>query len=357
MEIPVTPIAEGEMKPIPTDDSKLGFGQHFTDHMFLVDYDPETGWHNARIEAYRPLTLDPAAMVLHYAQEVFEGMKAYHGRDGRIRLFRHRENLERLNRSNDRMMIPAIDEESWSAGIKALVNLDRRWLPKTEGCSLYIRPTIIATDPFLGVRPSSQYLGYVIIGPVGAYYPEGFNPVPIWVADEYVRAVRGGVGDAKTGGNYAASLKAQVKAKEAGYSQVLWLDALERKYVEEVGTMNIFFRIDGKVITSPLTGSILPGITRDSVLRLLEHWGIEVEQRRLSIDEVFEAGKKGTLQEVFGSGTAAIITPVKEIAYRDDMLSVGDGTTGELAQRLYDSILGIQYGYGDDPFGWGEVIG
>jgi branched-chain amino acid aminotransferase len=357
MEIPITKIAEGEMKPVPTDDSKLGFGQHFTDHMFLVDYDLEQGWHDPRIEPYHDLTLSPAAMVLHYAQEVFEGLKAYHGRDGKVRLFRHRENLTRLNRSNQRMMIPDIDEGLWSEAIQQLVLLDRAWLPKTEGCSLYIRPTVIATDPFLGVRPSNRYLGYVIVGPVGAYYPEGFNPVPIWVSDEYVRAVRGGVGDAKTGGNYAASLKAQMAAKEAGYSQVLWLDAMERKYVEEVGTMNIFFRIDGTVITSPLTGSILPGVTRDSVLRLLEHWGVPVEQRRLSIDEVFEAGKKGILQEVFGSGTAAIITPVKEIAYRDERLPVGDGTTGELAQRLYDFILGIQYGYGEDPFGWGEVIG
>ena len=357
MTLSITKVADDARKPIPQDDSQLGFGKHFTDHMFLVDYNPTDGWHNPRIEPYHELRLSPAAMVLHYAQEVFEGMKAYHGADGRIRLFRHRENLKRLNRSNDRMMIPAIDADVWSEGIQELVKLDQAWLPETEGCSLYIRPTIIATDPFLGVRPSDTYLGYVIVGPVGAYYPEGFNPVPIWVADEYVRAVRGGVGEAKTGGNYAASLKGQVAAKKAGYSQVLWLDAMERKYVEEVGTMNIFFKIDGTVVTSPLTGSILPGITRDSVIQLLKHWDVPVQERRLSIDEIFEAGRAGKVEEIFGSGTAAIITPVKEVAYRDDKLRVGDGTTGPIAQRLYDTILGIQYGREDDPFGWGEVIG
>lgn len=357
MGITITKVSDDKRKPIPQDDSKLGFGQKFTDHMFLVDYNPTEGWHNPRIEPFHELTLSPAAMVLHYAQEVFEGMKAYHGRDGKIRLFRHRENLKRLNRSNDRMMIPAIDEDVWSEGIQELVKLDQAWLPKTEGCSLYLRPTIIAVDPYLGVRPSDTYLGYVIISPVGAYYPEGFNPVPIWVSDQYVRACQGGVGEAKTGGNYAAGLKGQAAAKKAGYSQVLWLDANERKYVEEVGTMNIFFKIDGTVITSPLTGSILPGITRNSCLQLLEHWGVPVEERRLSIDEIFEAGKAGKIDEIFGSGTAAIITPVKKVAYKDDELTVGGGTTGPIAQRLYDAILGIQYGYGEDPHGWGEVIG
>jgi branched-chain amino acid aminotransferase len=356
MDLAITKVASDRKKPIPTDDSTLGFGRRFSDHMFLTEYDPKRGWHDPRIEPYRALSLDPACMVLHYGQEVFEGLKAYHGADGHLRLFRHRENLARLNRSNARMMIPAIDEELWSQAIRELVRLDRDWVPRTHGCSLYIRPTIIAVDPFLGVRPSDSYLGYVILSPVGAYYPEGFNPVRIWVSDEYVRAVRGGVGEAKTGGNYAASLKGQAAAKEKGFSQVLWLDALERRYVEEVGTMNIFFQIDNTVITSPLTGSILPGITRDSVLSLCRHWGLSVQERRLSIDEIYEAGKQGTLQEVFGAGTAAIITPVKEIAFKGDKLPVGDGTTGPTAQRLYDTILGIQYGSGEDPFGWGEVI-
>ncbi|MFH2006697.1 MAG: branched-chain amino acid aminotransferase [bacterium] len=356
MKIPITTVSDDQRKPVPSDDSKLGFGQYLTDHMFMLDYAPDRGWHDPRIVPYGPLSLDPAALVLHYGQEIFEGLKAYHGRDGGVRLFRHRENLERLNRSCDRMVIPALDVDLLSDAVRQLVLLEREWIPRTEGCSLYIRPTVIATSAILGVRPSPNYLCYVIVGPVGAYYPEGFNPVGIWASSEYVRAVRGGVGEAKTGGNYAASLKAQAAAQAAGYSQVLWLDALERRYVEEVGTMNIFFKIDGTVITSPLTGSILPGVTRYSVLTLLERWGVPVQERLLGIDEIFEAGRQGTLEEVFGSGTAAIITPVKEIAYQGDKLPVGDGTTGPVAQKLYDTILGIQYGYGEDPFGWGERI-
>lgn len=357
MDLPITQVSPAKRKPIPTNDATLGFGRLFTDHMFLVDYDLKQGWHSPRIEPHHALSLDPACMVLHYGQEIFEGMKAYRGVDDRVRLFRPRENLARLNRSCDRMMIPRVDEDQWDAGIRQLVLLDRAWLPRSLGCALYIRPTIIAVDPFLGVRPSDTFLGYVILGPAGAYYPEGFNPVSIWVSDEYVRAVRGGVGEAKTGGNYAASLRAQVTARAAGFSQVLWLDALERRYVEEVGTMNIFFKIGGQVITSPLTGSILPGITRDSVIQLLGRFGAPVVERRLSIEEVYAAGRAGTLEEVFGSGTAAIISPVKEISYKGEKLAVGDGRTGPVAQRLYDTFLGIQYGSGEDPFGWAEIIG
>jgi len=356
MQVTVTPCNESQKKVIPTDEDKLGFGRHFSDHMFMMNYNPDQGWHDARIVPFGPLTLSPASMVLHYGQEVFEGLKAYHGPDGSVRLFRQRDNFERLNRSCDRLVIPLVDVDVMCEATRQLVLLDQAWIPRSPGCSLYIRPTIVATDPFLGVAASQTYLCYIIIGPVGAYYPEGFNPVGIWASDEYVRAVRGGMGEAKTGGNYAGSLKAQMAARKAGYSQVLWLDALERKYIEEVGTMNIFFKINGTVITSPLTGSILPGITRDSVLRLLDHWQVPVDQRRLSIDEVLAAGRDGTLEEVFGSGTAAIVTPVKEIAYKDNKLSVGDGTTGPLAQRLYDSILALQYGTGDDPFGWSERI-
>jgi branched-chain amino acid aminotransferase len=356
MEITISPCSDAQRKPMPTDESKLGFGRHFTDHMFMLSYNPEQGWHDARIVPYGPLSLSPAAMVLHYGQEVFEGLKAYRGPDGSVRLFRPRDNYERLNRSCDRLVIPPLPVDLLCEATRQLVLLDQAWIPRSPGCSLYIRPTVIATDPFVGVAPSQTYLCYIIIGPVGAYYPEGFNPVGIWASDEYVRAVRGGMGEAKTGGNYAGGLKAQAAARAAGYSQVLWLDALERRYVEEVGTMNIFFKIDGTVITSPLTGSILRGITRDSVLRLLEHWGVSAEERMLSIEDLFAAGKNGTLEEVFGSGTAAIVTPVKEIAYKGETLAVGDGTTGPLAQRLYDTILGIQYGTGDDPFGWSERI-
>ncbi len=356
MEIKVTPCSEDQRKPIPTDADKLGFGKYFSDHMFKMEYNPQKGWHNARIEPFGPLSLSPASMVLHYGQEVFEGLKAYHGPDDSLRLFRPRDNYERLNRSCERLVIPPLDVDVMVEATRQLVQLDQAWIPRAPGCSMYVRPTVIATDPYVGVAPSETYLCFIIVGPVGAYYPEGFNPVGIWASADYVRAVRGGMGEAKTGGNYAGSLKAQMAARKEGYAQVLWLDALERKYVEEVGTMNIFFKIDGKVVTSPLTGSILPGITRDSVIKLLGPWNIEVEERMLSIDDLFAAGKDGSLEEIFGSGTAAIVTPVKEIAYKGDKLAVGDGTTGPVAQRLYDTILAIQYGSGDDVFGWSERI-
>ncbi|RME21695.1 MAG: branched-chain amino acid aminotransferase [Deltaproteobacteria bacterium] len=357
MDIPVTKVEPSRAKKKPASADGLGFGNIFTDHMFLMDYEPEKGWHNPRIEPYRKLELDPACMVLHYGQEVFEGLKAYAGRDGGVYLFRYRDNLARLNRSCERMVIPPVDVETVAEGMKRLVLLDREWIPRSHGCSLYIRPNVIAADPFLGVRPSQTYLFYIICSPVGAYYPEGFNPVSIYVSDKYVRAVRGGVGEAKTAGNYAASLLAQKEAKEKGFSQVLWLDAIERRYVEEVGTMNIFFRIGDEVITSPLTGSILPGITRDSVIKLLGHWGVKVTERRLGIDEVLDAQQKGTLVEVFGSGTAAIIAPVGTIHYKGTDYRVADGRTGELSQKLYDHLLGLQYGEKEDEFGWVEKIG
>jgi branched-chain amino acid aminotransferase len=352
MEIKVTRCSDAQRKPRPTDESRLGFGLHFTDHMFLLNYDPGRGWHDPRIVPYQSLELSPAAMVLHYAQEVFEGLKAYRGRDGSIRLFRYQDNLERFNRSCERLVIPVLPKDVVGEGLRQLVLLDRDWIPRTEGCSLYLRPNVIATDPFLGVRPSSTFLYYIIVGPVGAYYPEGFNPVSIYVSDEHVRAVRGGIGEAKTGANYAASLKGQMQAKLEGFSQVLWLDALERRYVEEVGTMNIFFRMQDTIYTSPLTGSILPGITRRSVIELLRHWNVPLVEQKLAIDDLMAAARSGALTEVFGSGTAAVIAPVKEIAYKGERVRVGEGQTGAVAQRLYDSLLGIQYGYADDPFGW-----
>ncbi len=349
MEIKVTTV--DSRKPIPTDDMALGFGRVFTDHMFLMEYQ-DGQWRNPRIEPCHDISLHPAAMVLHYGQEVFEGMKGYRGAEDGIYLFRPDRNIARMNRSCDRLMMPEIPPDLHLEAIKQLVLLERDWIPKTEGCALYIRPTMIATDPFLGVRPSNTYLFYIIVGPVAAYYPEGFNPVSIYATDRYVRAVRGGVGDAKTGGNYAASLAAQAEAKKAGYTQVLWLDALERKQVEEVGTMNIMFKIGGEVVTSPLTGSILPGVTRESVLQLLRDWGEKVTERPLSIDEVMTAADSGTLEEVFGTGTAAIISPVKEIAYKDKKVQVANGKTGPLAQKLYDTLLAIQYGTGEDRHNW-----
>jgi branched-chain amino acid aminotransferase len=357
MDLEIRKIDPAGKKRVPTDDSKLGFGQVFSDHMFMMEYDAGKGWHSARIEPYHSLELDPAAMVLHYGQEAFEGLKAYRGKDGGIFLFRYLDNLQRLNRSCDRLVMPNVDIPFVAEAMKKLVLLDRDWIPGSPGTSLYIRPNIIAADPFVGVRPSNRYLFYIIVGPVGAYYPEGFNPVSIFVSDKYVRAVVGGIGASKTAGNYAASLLAQMEAKERGFTQVLWLDAKERKYIEEVGTMNIFFRFGEEVVTSPLTGSILPGVTRDSVIQVLKKWGARVSERLFSIDDVVAGQKNGTLKEVFGTGTAAIISPVGTIHYKGENYQVADGRTGELSQKLYDYLLGLQYGNEEDPFGWVEKIG
>lgn len=357
MELRVLPVDPAKKKPIPKDDSKLGFGRVFSDHMFQMEYSTDKGWHNARIEPYHPLTLDPACTVLHYGQEAFEGLKAYRGEKDGIFLFRHRDNLRRMNASCRRLVMPEIDLDFVSDALKKLVLLDRDWIPHSPGCALYIRPNIIGVDPFLGVKPAESFIFYILVGPVGAYYPEGFNPVSIWVSDRYVRAVRGGIGEAKTGGNYAASLLAQKEAKQKGFSQVLWLDAIHRKYIEEVGTMNIFFMFDDEVATSPLDGSILPGITRDSVIQILRKWGVPVVERKFSIDEVISAQKSGALKEVFGTGTAAIISPVATIHYQGQNFTVADGKTGKLSQRLYDYLLDLQYGKQPDPFGWVERIG
>ena len=356
MELTIRKVEEGQRKPIPTDAAKLGFGQHFTDHMFLLDYSPDEGWHKARIEPYHPLSFDPATMVLHYGQEAFEGLKAYRGKDAGIYLFRHLDNIARLNRSCQRLVMPELPVDLVSDALKKLVNLDADWIPRSPGCALYIRPNIVAMDPFLGVRPSNTYLFYIIVGPVGAYYPEGFNPISIYVSEKYVRAVRGGVGEVKTSGNYAASLLAQKEAKDKGYSQVLWLDGVERKYVEEVGTMNIFFKFGDEVVTSPLGGSILPGVTRDSVIKLLGEWGVKISERPFTIDEAIAGLQDGTVSEVFGSGTAAIISPVKAISFKGEEFPVADGKTGALSQKLYDHLLELQYGEAEDPFGWVERI-
>lgn len=339
-------------KELPKADNPLKFGTIFTDHMFLMNYETGKGWHDARIVPYQPLSLEPSAMVFHYGQEMFEGLKAYKTEDGRTLLFRPNKNIERANRSNIRLCIPEISEEDFLEGLKALVKIDEAWIPTKPGTSLYIRPFVIATDPFLGVRPSDTYLFIIILSPVGAYYPEGLNPVKIWIEDEYVRAVKGGIGEAKTGGNYVASLKSQVKAHDEGYSQVLWLDGVERKYIEEVGAMNIFFKIDGTVVTPQLNGSILPGVTRDSVINLCKAWGLPIEERKISIDEIFEAYKNGKLEEVFGTGTAAVISPVKELRWENHIMQVGNGHIGEYSQKFYDTITGLQLGKIEDTFNW-----
>lgn len=340
-----------QLKPRP-DEKSLGFGRIFTDHMAVAHYEEGKGWHDARIVPYGPFSLDPAAAVLHYGQELFEGMKAYRGPDGKIRLFRPEANCRRMAEGSERLCIPPLDEGVMLEMLLELLRVEKDWVPHETGTALYIRPTIVATEPFLGVRPSKSYLFFIILSPVGAYYEEGFDPVRIWVEPKYVRAAKGGLGAVKAGANYAASLLAAEEAKEKGYAQVLWLDAKEHRWFEEVGTMNLFVRIADEVITPPLGGSILPGITRDSTLHLLREWKIPVTEREISIDEVREAHAKGTLQEIFGTGTAAVISPVKELCHKGEPLQVGDGTVGPIAKRLYDTLTGMQYGTLPDPYGW-----
>lgn len=338
------------------DSSSLGFGKKFTDHMFVMNYTEGKGWYDPRIVPYGKIELDPSAMVFHYGQEMFEGMKAYYGVDGKIRLFRPDMNAKRANESNKRLCIPQIPEEDFIQAVSELVKVDADWIPKSEGTSLYIRPFVIATDEFLGVAPSKNYLFIIILSPSGAYYESGLSPVGIWIEDDYVRAVKDGIGFAKTGGNYAASLAAQEKAHDDGYSQVLWLDGVERKYIEEVGAMNIFFKINGVVTTPMLNGSILPGITRNSVLAICRHWGLPVEERRISVDELIEAQKSGALEEVFGTGTAAVISPVGKLRYKDSVMTIGDGGIGELSQKLYDTVTGIQWGKIADELSWTVIL-
>ena len=333
-------------------DSELSFGKYTTDYMFLMDYTHEKGWHDARIVPYGPLSLDPTAMVLHYNQEIFEGLKAYALKNGGIGLFRPEKNIERMNNSAIRMVMPPVDPDIYLEAMKALIIIDREWLPTSEGTSLYIRPTMIATEPALGVRPSNEYLFFVVLSPVGAYYPEGFNPTKIFVSSNYVRAANGGAGESKTSGNYGATLFVSKEAAQKGYTQVLWLDAKEKKYVEEVGTSNIFFYINDELVTPPLAGTILPGITRDSAIQLAKHWGITVTERRISIDEIIDGTKSGSLKEMYATGTAAVISPVGQIFYEGKDYYIGEGKTGELSQKLYDEITGIQYGKREDPFGW-----
>lgn len=330
----------------------LGFGKLFTDHMFIMEYTQGKGWHDPRIVPFQDITLSPASMVFHYGQEMFEGLKAYKGADGKAYLFRPDMNGKRTNDTNDRLCIPQLPVEDFVQAVKAVVKVDEDWIPTQPGTSLYVRPFIIATEPFLGVDVSKTFLFMVILSPSGAYYESGLEPVGIWIEDEYVRAVRGGMGYAKTGGNYAASLAAQVKAHEDGYSQVLWLDGVERKYIEEVGAMNIFFKIDGKIVTPMLNGSILPGITRNSVLELCRSWGLPTQERKVSVDELLQAQREGKLEEVFGTGTAAVISPVGKLRYQDEVMTIGGGKIGPISQKLYDTVTGIQLGTLDDPFGW-----
>lgn len=339
-------------KEKPADETKLGFGHIFTDHMFIMNYDTGLGWHDARIVPFGEISLSPAAMCLHYGQEIFEGLKAYRTKDGSVQLFRPDENFKRMNVSNERMVIPPVNEEDCLQALKELVKIEEDWVPHTEGASLYIRPFIISTDPYVGVRPADHYLFMIILSPSGAYYSTGLNPVKIYVEKKYVRAVRGGTGFAKTAANYAISLKGQQEAHEQDYEQVLWLDGVEQKYVEEVGSMNIFFVIDGEVVTPQLTGSVLPGITRKSALEICKKRGYKVSERRISIEEVAKAYDEGHLDEVFGTGTAAVISPVGHLKWGDKIMTINDNKIGPISQMLYDTLTGIQWGTIEDEFGW-----
>ena len=338
------------------DENNLGFGKYFTDYMFVMDWKQNEGWVDPRIIPEEPITMDPACVVLHYAQETFEGLKAYRTESGKIQLFRPEMNARRMINSNARLCMPAVPEEDFVEAVKAIVRVERDWVPHKKDTSLYIRPFMFATEASLGVHMATSYRFVIICCPVGAYYPTGLDPVKILVEDELVRAVKGGTGFTKCGGNYAGSILGQVKAEKLGYTQVLWLDGEQKKYVEEVGTMNIMFKIDGEIYTAPIEGTVLPGVTRDSMLTILRDWGYKVHETHLAVDDLMKAGHDGKLEEVFGTGTAAVISPVGELRYKDDEVVINDFKTGELTQKLYDTLTGIQWGRLEDKYGWTHDI-
>lgn len=352
MELAIKSVTNLKQKEL----ENLRFGEKFTDRMFVMEYSPAKGWHGARIEQFQNFSFSPATMVFHYAQEIFEGMKVFAYKGGKVAMFRAMENLERLNTSADRLCMPQVDKKFIFDALCKLVDLERDWVPKKKDTSLYIRPTMIGTDPIIKVRASDNYLFYIILSPVGPYFGSGVKMSKIMVEDTYVRASKGGMGFAKTGGNYAASIKAGMEAAKKGFDQVLWLDAVERKYIEEVGSMNIFFVINDTLVTPELTGSILPGITRKSVIQLAKHLGMKVEERSLTINEVIEGLQNGKVTEVFGTGTACVISPVGTLGYKGKTYTVGSGNVGKYSKTLYDHLTGIQYGEKEDTFGWMTVI-
>lgn len=350
---------EKDIKIMTTDNPKEipeevhSFGRLFTDHLFIMDWEAEKGWYDPRIIPYGELSYSPAATIFHYGQGIFEGLKAYHCEDGNIRLFRPDCNIKRMNRSAERICMPSLDEDFALQALKKLVTFEKAWVPTQENTSLYIRPYMIGTQASLGVSASDHYQFIILLSPSGAYYKDGLAPVDIMVEKEYVRAVRGGLGEAKTLANYAASLLAGEEAYKKGYSQVLWLDGVERKYIEEVGSMNIMFVIDGVVVTPELNGSILPGITRQSVLELLRSKGISCEERRISIDELITCGREGRLQEIFGTGTAAVVSPVKKLNYDgEDIIAQSDYGEDSLSMQIYKALTDIQYGRVPDEHHW-----
>ena len=349
LDINITKTTAPKAKP---DENNLGFGKIFTDHMFVMDYTEGQGWHDARVVPYGSFSMDPATVVFHYAQEVFEGLKAYRSADNTIQLFRPDCNAQRMQDSCDRLCIPQIPAEDFIQAVKTLVEVDKYWVPHVEGASLYIRPFVFASDVGLGVHASKHYVFCIICAPSGAYYAEGINPVRIYVEDEFIRAAPGLTGFTKCGGNYAASIKAGEMAEQQGFAQVLWLDGVEKKYVEEVGSMNIMFKIDGKIYTAPCTGTVLPGVTRRSIIELLKDWGYEVCEEHVAIADIMKAGHDGKLEEVFGTGTAAVVSPVKELDWKGDKVFISGGKIGELTQKLYDTLTGIQWGKIPDTKGW-----
>jgi len=353
MNISITRNNAPKVKP---ESSILGFGQYFTDHMFIMDYSAKEGWHDARIVPFGPIPLHPASTVLHYGSEIFEGMKAYRRADGKVQLFRPMENIRRMNNSAERLCLPQIPEEDMLEAILALVKIDEDWTPSANGTSLYLRPFLYGNDETLGVHTVHNATFVIIASPVGSYYKEGINPVKIMIEDEDVRAVRGGTGYAKCGGNYAASIRAGERAGQKGYSQVLWLDGVERKYIEEVGAMNVMFKIGDEIVTPALSGSILPGITRKSCIDLLKSEGYTVSERLLSIDELAQALENGTLKEAWGCGTAAVISPIGELCYKGEKYVINEGKIGAVSQHLYDTLTGIQWGKTEDKFGWTHSI-
>ena len=353
MEIKITRTTRPVAKPLAQEEAgTLGFGNYFSDHMFLMDYEEGKGWHNARIEPFHRLAIHPAATALHYGQEIFEGMKAYRSKNDEILFFRPRNNAQRWNDSARRMCMPAMDPDLYCQALNALVDLERDWVPHAPGTSLVLRPAMIATDPYLGVHPSKRYLFFILCSPSGAYFKNGLAPVSIYVEEEFIRAAPGGTGFAKCGGNYAGSMLAGERAAEKGYDQVLWLDGKEHKYVEEVGSMNMMFVIDGTIVTAPLDGTILPGVTRDSILTLAKDAGWKTEERKISIDEVYQAAHEGRLDEAFGTGTAAVVSPVGKLCYKGEEIVIHNGEIGPKAAYLYDRLLNIQLGNYEDKFGW-----
>ena len=357
MNIKFTKLSDDQIKVPPKTMKGVNFGTLFTNYMFTMIWDAKKGWYDAEIKPYQPLILEPSTLVLHYGQSSFEGLKAYRNINGGINLFRPRKNFERMNKTAERMCLPLIDVDFVLSALKMLITKEKSWVPNEKGTSLYIRPTKLATEPFIGLKVSSNFLFYIILCPVGPYYPEGFNPVKISVSEKFVRAAPGGIGEAKTAGNYAASTLAEKEAKEDGFTQVLWLDAIERKYIEEVGSMNIFFVINNEIITPKLNGTILPGITRLSVIELAYQWGIIVHERKISIDELLQGIHDRKVSEVFGTGTAAVISPVSILRYKGQSHVVGNGVIGHYAKLFFEALTQIQYGEKFDKLGWIETIG